>query len=219
MQFMHNLSTHDSYSTVQSQSQKKKKNCKDTDMTGLLSFLCPLFILLGYRLVNLHACPLPPNTQCGDCEVLQYIDGLESGELDINLTVALSLDQSRNTPDTFRQHINSDDNNMDFAFDSFSPSANLADCSREGSPCTLGFRMGGARMPACTWNYTCNYSPNRFPQYIWRAECAPGAHQIIYPIPVLTKNVETAEDCLPFVGAQAVYTWSLEEVPVACSCV
>lgn len=191
-------------------------------MTGLLSFLCPLFILLGYRLVNLQACPLPPSIQCSACEVLQYINDLENSQLDINLTVAMNLDQSRNTPDTFRQHINSDDNNMDFSFDSFSLRPNLTGCSDRntiGSPCNLGFRMGGGRLPACTWNYTCNYSPNRFPQYIWRAVCAPGAHEIIYPIPVLTKNVETADDCLPFVGAQAVYAWSLEKVPVACSCV
>ena len=194
-------------------------------MTGLLSFLCPFFILLvGYRLVNLHACPLPPNTQCSDCEVLQYIDRLEDGQLDINLTVALNLDESRNTRETFRQHINSDNSNMDFSFDYFSPLPNLANCNDPSgelvrSPCNHGFRMGGSRLPACTWNYTCDYSPNRFPQNIWRAECPPEAHEIIYPIPVLTRNVETADGCLPFVGAEAVYTWSLAKMPVACSCV
>ena len=181
--------------------------------------------LLGCKLSCLHACPLPPTEVCNDCDVLNYISSSHTNQSTISPTVIINLQQSINNPTDFARFIHSNDNE-DFSFDAtnLSPSRCLPTQRETGTPCTQSVVMVGENHPTCTWNYTCNYSPNRFPQYIWKAQCATAPdgyriHAINYLIPILKLESEVGADCLPFQGANTVYRWGIEEVPVACVCV
>lgn len=177
-----------------------------------------LIILLSYRLHNLQACPLPANASCAECDVLRYIQGLDGAghnrQLNVNLTVALDLDHSQNTAINFiRNHTNSGlyrINSLD------SVEGCLGSNHTVGTACTHNIEM--VVSSSCRWNYTCDYSPNRFPQYLWKAECTGSAHPITYSVPILALETERESGCLPFAGGEAVYRWKLEEVTVACTC-
>lgn len=174
-------------------------------------------ILLGYN--NLQACPLPSNASCTECQVLRYIQLNHSRQLNVNLTVTLDLLHSQNNPNDFSDAINPD-NRHDFSFEPYavgSVESCLGSDPNTGSPCTHNIRMEGDNLPSCQWDYTCDYSPNRFPQYLWRAQCTGAAQPIIYHIPTLTLESAREGDCLPFAGTQAVYRWQLEKVAVACT--
>lgn len=180
-----------------------------------------LLILFGYRPHNLQACPLPSNAPCSECQVLRYIQLDHRRQLNVNLNVTLDLALSQNTADDFHETINSAVRHDDFSFEAQhrgSAESCLGSDPNTGSPCTHDFQMTGADVPSCRWNYTCDYSPNRFPQYLWRAHCMGAAHPIFYKIPTLTLASENGSDCLPFTGTQTVYRWGLEMVAVACSC-
>ncbi len=178
-------------------------------------------ILLGCRHHILQACPLPSNASCNDCQVLRYIQLDRNRELNINLTVPIDLGLSQNTANNFARVINSEQTSEDFFFEAYSLGS-VASClgsdPNAGSPCTHNFRMAGSPLPTCRWNYTCDYSPNRFPQYIWKAECMHSAHPIFYSIPTLTLESDGESGCLPFTRVKPVYRWGLQKVPVACSC-
>ena len=131
----------------------------------------------------------------------------------------MNLQLSQNNDNVVRRFLNSDNTNDDFSFETYSP-ASVANCFGEdpniGTPCTHNIRMTG---PAtCRWNYTCDYSPNRFPQYIWKAECPESSHPIFYPVPTLTVETQGGTGCLPFTEANTVYRWGQEKVAVACAC-
>lgn len=181
-----------------------------------------LIFLLGYRLRTLQACPLPSNASCSECHVLRYIQlDVDNRQLNINLSVELDLVLTQNTAKNFLDTINSVVRHDDFSFEAHrkgSAKSCLDNDPYARSPCSHDIQMAGADVPTCRWNYTCEYSPNRFPQYLWRAHCAGSAHPIFYKIPTLTLESEGGNDCLPFTGAQTVYRWGLEKVAVACSC-
>lgn len=181
-----------------------------------------LLILIGYTPHNLlQACPLPANASCTECQLLRYIQLNRSRQLNISLNVAIDLALSQNTADNFQETINSDDRHDSISFElnqrDSVESCLLVDDPNAGSPCTHDFQKTGAGL-SCKWNYTCDYNPNRFPQYLWKAECMGSAHPIFYQIPTLTLENKSGSDCLPFTGTQTVYKWGLEKVAVACSC-
>ncbi len=172
-------------------------------------------ILLGFRTASLLACPLPDTATCGQCHVLNYINSLSNSQSKINLTINLDLSKSINRAIEFTQPISSG-NNLDYDFQPYGP----AGCSSNDTPCTQSIHMAGSNLPNCSWNYTCDYSPNRFPQYIWMANCAsapPGyrPQEIYYLIPTLVIE----DGCLPFQRADVVYKWVQKRVPVACTCI
>lgn len=178
-----------------------------------------LIILLGHS--NLQACPLPANASCSECQLLRYIHLNHSRELNVNLTVALDLALSQNTADNFCETINSVVRHDDFSYEARATGAAescLGSDPNAGSPCTQHIQMAGADVPSCRWSYSCDYSPNRFPQYLWRAQCTGSANPIFYKVPTLTLESQRGSDCLPFTGDQAVYRWGLEKVAVACTC-
>lgn len=189
----------------------------------------PIYVALLFMLFshNLCACPLPANLSCSECEVQRYIQQSHNSQLNINITVGLNLALSQNTHYEFARFINSI-NNDDFSFDSTPLSGPVTTCYgndfEAGSPCTHSIQMVGGSLPRCTWNYTCEYSPRRFPQYLWKAQCATPpqgyrAQEIFYEVPTLTLDSMTETSCLPFQGPEAVYRWDIERVPVACSCI
>lgn len=183
------------------------------------SFYLLVTILLGYQLGNLQACPLPANASCSECDALRYIQ-LGHNNLNINLSALIDINLSLNTIIDFSHTINSVERH-DFSF-RISSTGSVGDCLGDdpnaGTPCTHHLQMEGDSLPRCQWNYTCDYSPNRFPQYLWRAQCADNAHPIFYRIPVLTLEPGTEDGCIPFSSAHAVYRWGMEKVAVACSC-
>lgn len=199
----------------------------------ILIFVSTLYILLCHKVVNLNACPLPTNitntnATCHDCNVLRYIQLEQPRQINVNLMMAINLAESENSAGHFAQKINSD-TNRDYLFDSISLPGAVRNCygseetASTGSPCTDYIRMDGDHLPTCTWNYTCNYSPNRFPQYIWEAQCAQAPagyrHQkVYYNIPILTYS-SAGSNCLPFKNPEATYTWGLQRIVVACACI
>lgn len=195
-----------------------------------ISHLLTILIICS-RLSNLKGCPLPQNATCSECDVLHYIqlDPDASGMLNTNITVSLNLAESENSAHEFVQSINSFDNN-DYSFDSALLPGDISDCygrnPAEGLPCTHYIRMSARNnLPMCTWNYTCNYSSHRFPQYIWEAQCdtAPLGYryqEIFYDIPTLTVSSRgNGSNCLPFRDDDAVYRWNTERIVVACVCI
>lgn len=190
-----------------------------------------LSLLFCSNLNNLCACPLPSNASCNECDVLRHIHLSPSRQLTIDLSVEINLALSANTAIEFARNINSE-NNEDYSFDSTPLEDSATTCYEtnaeigSGSACTNYVEMTGEddRLPTCRWNYTCDYSPHRFPQYIWRAECdtPPSGYRaqpIYYDIPILTLKPDSDSGCLPFQEPQAVYSWGLEQVQVACSCI
>ena len=187
-------------------------------------------ILLYHTISNLHACPLPRDTNtssapCHQCDVLDYIEN-KHGQSSINLILNINLGNTRNNAVTFASHISSSSNN-DYFFDPVSSSTNCVNDAAAGSPCTDRVQMVKSNQNLmCSWNYTCDYSPDRFPQYIWKAQCPrdiPGyqIHEVYYHMPVLTytSTGSGSADCIPFKTPGATYTWSMLTVPVACTCV
>lgn len=197
-------------------------------MTTLLrSIYFASSILLCYRPYNLQACPLPANASCSECQAIRYIENGRN-EPNVRLNVIVDLLRSQNALLDFTDAVNSAERHgfIFSAVSSISPPLETClseDSSRDpniGTPCTHNLTMmgvGGA-LPSCNWNYTCEYSVNRFPQYLWRAQCADNAQPIFYRIPVLTVTPESEGDCLPFTSTNTVYTWRMETVAVACSC-
>lgn len=186
-------------------------------------------LLFCNRLSNLCACPLPSNASCSECDILRHIHFSPNRQLNIDLSVELNLALSANTATKFTGSINSEDN-LDFSFDSTPLADSETNCFGtdaeigSGSACTHYVEMTGDRLPTCTWNYACDYSPHRFPQYIWKAECnaAPSGYRaqpIYYDIPTLTLTSASESGCLPFQEPQAIYSWGIEKVQVACSCI
>lgn len=174
-------------------------------------------IFLGLRTASLLACPLPDMPTCGQCEVLRHINSLTNSQSKINLTVNLDLSKSINRPTQFAQDISSV-KNPDYFFES----NGTAGCSNNDTPCSQFIKMvpENSPLPICSWIYTCDYSPNRFPQYIWRANCTDTTtcQEVYYQIPTLTLHSEVEDDdCLPFQRADTVYTWGQEMVAVACT--
>lgn len=202
--------------------------------TTMTIYVVPtLLLLLGHTAVILSACPLPVNNttttdSCHQCNVLRYVQVEQPSHININVTMALNLRQSENSAGQFAQKISSNQN-RDYLFDSISLPGPVRGCygseqnAKTGSPCTNFIRMDGTRLPNCMWNYTCNYSPNRFPQYIWEAQCAQAPHgyrsqEVYYRIPTLVYSSE-GSNCLPFKSPEATYTWRMQRVVVACVCV
>lgn len=184
-----------------------------------------LTILLCYRQTNLYACPLPTSGSCNNCSVLRFLQLNSSVHVqpNVNLTVDMNLAESENRAHEFANSI--DPGSDDYSFDTTNLPGNLRDCfdSESGSPCTHYIAING-NIPNCTWTYSCNYSANRFPQYMWWAQCAPPprgyrAQKVYYTVPTLTLSTESSLDCLPFHDPRAVYKWSKERVPVACVCI
>ena len=202
--------------------------------TPLIYLVQAMFILLCHKIANLNACPLSGNnnittaTPCNQCNVLRHIHMDPTRQINVNLMVALNLGRSENSAGEFARKMSSDQN-QDYFFDSISLPGMVRNCfgseqsANTGSPCTDFIRMDGAGKPGCTWNYTCDYSPNRFPQYIWRANCAEApdkyrSQEVFYEIPTLMYNSE-GSSCLPFINPVTTYTWTMEKVAVACVCV
>lgn len=179
-------------------------------------------ILLAFKSTNLHACPLPSNASCAQCEVLNYIDNILNDQSNINLRVVLNLATSINRPIEFAESINYD--NDDFFFRVAGARNCSSDDPTNGNPCTQSINMIRPNLPQCSWSYTCDYSPNRFPQYIWKANCSaqPAGYrlqEIFYQLPTLTIESEADAGCPPFQGVNTVYRWGLERIPVACTCI
>ena len=189
-------------------------------MTTLLTSIYLMLassILLCYKLRNLQACPLPANASCSECQVIREIQGLN--EPNVNLNIIINLFHALNNPNDFIHAIE----RPGLMFDTSSINSSLETClhSRDpnvGTPCTHNLQMVGDPLLTCRWNYTCDYSPNRFPQYLWRAQCPDNAQQVFYRIPVLTVTPESEGDCLPFTNTRTVYRWEMEMVAVACTC-
>lgn len=196
--------------------------------TQVLQSTMPIYLvllcLLCNRLRGIQACPLPSNASCSECDLLRHIQ-LDHHAQNINLNVQLNLVMSQNSANSFAMLINSE-NNGDFTFYNTRLEDPVTRCiadAEEGSPCTNHVVMEGERQPLCTWNYTCDYSPHRFPQYIWKAKCdtAPPGYRpqpIYYNIPTLTVTSSSQGGCLPFQDPEAIYRWGMERVEVACSC-
>lgn len=198
--------------------------------TLIIYLVSTMLILLGQTPVNLNACPLAANsttnsTTCHQCDVLRYLQLDRNRQINVNLTVALNLVESENLAGEFVRDINPSQSS-DYFFDSICLPGAVRNCEQSadtGSPCTHYVRMNGDHQPHCRWNYTCDYSPNRFPQYIWRANCAEApdeyrSHEVFYEIPTLKYNSEEPR-CLPFKNPGTIYTWKMEKVAVACVCV
>lgn len=187
-------------------------------------------ILLAFESTNLRACPLPPSASCAQCEVLNYIDNILNDRSNISLRITLNLAKSINGPIEFAESINYRNDSINHRNDDFlfrvtgARNCSSYDNSTNGNPCTQSINMTGSHLPDCSWNYTCDYSPNRFPQYIWKAKCGPQPagyriQEVYYQLPTLTLESEVEAGCLPFQGANTVYRWGLERIPVACTCV
>jgi hypothetical protein len=137
----------------------------------------------------------------------------------------MDLSASQNTATEFADDINSVER-QDSApsFDIFPvPEGAARSCLGNNTnrvPCDLRLQMptDPDTPSACRWNYTCDYSKSRFPQYLWKAQCTGNAHPIFYRVPVLTLQPGSETGCLPFTSDHAVYRWEIEMVPVACSC-
>lgn len=196
-------------------------------MSQSQSIYCTILstILLCYKLSHILACPLPSGASCDDCHILRQIQFNSSLPLNINLTMKLDVVKSQNTITEFVRNINNDDS---YTFQRTPLTGPVRDCygsdPNAGSPCTDYIEMEGERRPKCTWNYTCDYSPNRIPQYLWRARCdkAPPGYreqEILYEIPTLTLTSASEHGCLPFYESHATYKWDLETVTVACACI
>ena len=192
----------------------------------LLSITTAAIILQCFTFTHLSACPLPQNASCHNCTVLQHINELLPNRLDINIMVNLNLAKAENTADKFARVVNNFPRNRDVIFDSTS-SPGVSSCfgndPSTGSPCSEYVEMSANTHIKCNWNYRCDYSANRFPQYIWRAECgqAPAGYrsqEVFYEISTLNLSSESTE-CIPFHESQVVYKWMLEKVAVACVCV
>lgn len=192
----------------------------------LTNYFISISIVLLFHQSN--SCPLPSNASCNDCDVLRYIQFNPSRQSNLNLSMNLNLNESENTAYNFAPKINSPENEH-YTFEG-TPLPNQIRCSNsstEGSPCSDYIKMANHSLPTntCTWNYTCDYSPRRFPQYLWTAQCAPPptgyrAQKVYYEIPTLTfVGEEIGSECLPFRHPEATYKWKLHEIVVACICV
>ena len=193
--------------------------------------ICVYFFLSTALLHSSAACPLPSNATCTECDVLRHERFTRNKQLlHFDLTVELDLTKSVNTANKFSHEISTEEEDPDFLFASARLGDSVSSCygteeeASTGSACTNFVNMTGPRQPGCTWNYTCDYSAHRFPQYIWKAECATApsgyrAHPIYYEIPTLTLNPTNDSGCLHFQEPQAVYRWELEKVQVGCTCV
>lgn len=191
-----------------------------------ISILC-LFLYNG--LDNLHACPLPANASCTECDILTYIEETQNkSTLIVDLNVELNLAPIEHAITLFTHNIAPGEGENGLVFDIADLPDMSTSCNTDmdsGSPCTKFVKMTPEEnLPNCTWNYTCDYSPHRFPQYIWRAQCASApegyrAQPIYYEIPTLTLKNDTNSGCLHFQDPQAVYSWKMERVQVACTCV
>jgi len=116
-------------------------------------------------------------------------------------------------------------------------------CSSDSSDvcrCNLTRQSTTYGTPLCSWNYTCDYNRNRIPQYLWQADCSNSSppteltrvsgatadcqectvyecEPINYKIPVLMLE-SNPRNCNPFSLQEAVWSWEIKEIPVACSC-
>ena len=95
--------------------------------------------------------------------------------------------------------------------------------------CKYGIPQHSQQMQqACSWNYTCDYNPHRFPAYIFHARCTnthwlqynptgfpplkpKSCRSIYYPVPVLY-----SQGCNPLTSKKN-WEWKQEMVSVACA--
>ncbi len=195
-----------------------------------------IVFLVIYACTNLQACPLSDNassTHCHECDALHYIANTHRGD-NINVILNINLGKSINRAFDFSKAITPTDSSYYYEPMRNSSLTSCVSSVESGSACTQHIVTRGSRRPMCGpgnqcdgWNYTCNYSSNRFPQYIWEVQCPPSTspgikvQTVYYSMPVLiyTPNgsINTSADCTPFKNLGTLYTWSMQRVPVACT--
>ena len=168
------------------------------------------------------------NQSCTPISDLEVINITRGSNERVNLAVFATRNKLLNKAGDFRR---------------FQDSLPLYDSNCNASSvceCSLTYSRSYDRLygtPLCSWNYTCDYNRNRIPQYLWQADCSRSSPPpelttsatadcecpryectpVFYKIPLLTLETNT-RNCDPFSLQDAVWSWSLEEVPVACSC-
>ena len=183
-----------------------------------------LFVLV----VTGSACPLMSDQSCSPVDDLTVRNALQQNNVKVRLAVSAILGDLLNNAGRFRW------------FHNIVPlySKNCNSNGTDVCSCNLTRQSTTYGTPLCSWNYTCDYNRNRIPQYLWQADCSNSSPPteltsgrtadcaectvyectpIYYKIPVLTLE-SNPQNCNPFSLQEAVWSWELKEIPVACSC-
>jgi len=188
-----------------------------------------VIVVLVVLVVMGSACPLMGDHQsCSPVNDLTVRNALQQSNVKVHLTVSATLGDLLNNAGRFRWF---HDIVPLYGETCNSNGADVCSCNLTRQSTTYG-------TPLCSWNYMCHYNRNRIPQYLWQADCPNSSPPteltsgrtadcqectvyectpIYYKIPVLTLE-SNPQNCNPFSLQEAVWSWELKEVPVACSC-
>ena len=184
-------------------------------------------LLVLNAVVRGSACPVIGDQWCSPVNDLTVRTTLQDSNVKAQLTVNATLDDLLNKAGRFRRFHNV----PLYQENCNSNSSDLCHCNL-----TRQSRFEGT--PLCSWDYTCDYNRNRIPQYLWQADCSNSSPPteltsgatagctectvyectpVYYKIPVLTLD-SNPRNCNPFSLQDAVWSWELKDIPVACSC-
>jgi len=167
---------------------------------------------------------------CSPVDDLSVRNNLSNSRVNVRLTVNATKADLLNKAGRFRWFY---DTVPLYEENCSSDSSDVCRCNLTRQPTTYG-------TPLCSWNYTCDYNRNRIPQYLWQADCSNSSppteltrvsgatadcqectvyecEPINYKIPVLMLE-SNPRNCNPFSLQEAVWSWEIKEIPVACSC-